>query len=256
MPALRSTTWGDDGSGPLVVLLHGITSNAGSWWRVGPELARRGARVVAVELPGHGENGSRPSIAADADSLVDAVVDVVGHDVDVLVGHSFGGYLAQVAVLSGAIAAGALVLEDPVSHQPSPQAARDMLAWDRANLPRDVEGTLALNPHWSRLDAAWKIVSLEQVDWEAAAAAFADAAPWDLRQRALDVASRQPTWWVQPGESRFVPAPDLETLQAQVGDDRVVVVPHAGHSIHRDDLEAFLAVLDSALAAAGAGPTP
>lgn len=243
---LRTTTWGDEGD-RLVVLIHGITSNAGSWWEVGPRIASWGTHVVAVELPGHGSTRTRLD-HYDASSIVDAVVATVGPHVDLLVGHSFGGYLAQHAVLSGAIEAKALVLEDPVSHQPSAEAAADMLQWDRDHLPRDVEGLLALNRWWNRLDAAWKIVSLEQVDWDVARAAFADAAPWDLRGDAAAVSRRQPTWWVQPGDSRFVPAADLEALRAAVGEDRVVVVPHAGHSIHRDAPDEFDAVIAAALA--------
>jgi len=243
---LRTTTWGDD-EDRLVVLLHGITSNAGSWCDVGPRVASWGARVVAVELPGHGDTRTRLD-RYDATSIVDAVVATVGQRIDVLVGHSFGGYLAQQAVLSGAVEAGALVLEDPVSHQPSAGAAAEMLQWDREHLPRDVDGLLALNPSWSRLDAAWKIVSLEQVDWDVARASFADAAPWDLRGEAVAVSERQPTWWIQPGESRFVPPDDLAALRAAVGEERVVVVPQAGHSIHRDAPEEFDAVVAAALA--------
>ena len=61
-----------------------------------------------------------------------------------------------------------------------------MLAWDEANLPRDIEGLLRLNPEWARLDAAWKVVSLEQIDFKDATAAFAGNAPWDLRPDAAE----------------------------------------------------------------------
>src|SRR5688572_6329009 len=48
--------WGDPGGRPLL-LLHGVTSSAGNWWRVGPALAATGRRVVAPDLPGHGLTG-------------------------------------------------------------------------------------------------------------------------------------------------------------------------------------------------------
>jgi hypothetical protein len=80
-----------------------------------------------------------------------------------------------------------------------------MLAWDEANLPRDIEGLMRLNPKWSRLDAAWKLVTLEQICFSDATAAFAGNAPWDLRDDAAKVAALQPTVWVMPRESRFVP---------------------------------------------------
>ena len=49
-------TWGDPADRPLL-LIHGITASARIWWRVGPALAASGRRVVAVDLPGHGQTG-------------------------------------------------------------------------------------------------------------------------------------------------------------------------------------------------------
>nr|BFE86321.1 hypothetical protein GCM10020093_089220 [Planobispora longispora] len=49
---LNTCEWG---SGDRVaVLIHGIMASSRCWWRVGPALAERGYRVVAVDLPGHG----------------------------------------------------------------------------------------------------------------------------------------------------------------------------------------------------------
>ena len=65
---------------------------------------------------------------------------------DVLIGHSFGGYLAQVGVLEGRFRPGALVLEDPVSHFADRETPTAMLAWDEANLPHDIDGLHAAQP--------------------------------------------------------------------------------------------------------------
>ena len=50
-----------EGSGPTVVLWHGITSSSGSWWRVAPALAHHGFHVYTPDLPGHGMSGDSPS---------------------------------------------------------------------------------------------------------------------------------------------------------------------------------------------------
>src|SRR6476659_7981003 len=50
-------TWGEPSLRPLV-MLHGVTSSAATWWRIGPALAATGRYVVAVDLPGHGLTGS------------------------------------------------------------------------------------------------------------------------------------------------------------------------------------------------------
>ena len=50
-------SWGAPIDRPLL-LIHGVTSSSGVWWRVGPALAATGRWVIAVDLPGHG--GTRP----------------------------------------------------------------------------------------------------------------------------------------------------------------------------------------------------
>jgi pimeloyl-ACP methyl ester carboxylesterase len=50
-------TWGDPGR-PALLLLHGVTSNSGIWWRVGPALATAlETHVVAPDQAGHGRTG-------------------------------------------------------------------------------------------------------------------------------------------------------------------------------------------------------
>ena len=53
---LSTRTWGDPSAARSAVLIHGVTSNAASWVRVGPALADQGYYVVAPELRGHGES--------------------------------------------------------------------------------------------------------------------------------------------------------------------------------------------------------
>jgi pimeloyl-ACP methyl ester carboxylesterase len=211
---------------------------------VGPVLAGLGFYVLAPELRGHGES-PKPKDGYDTATLLADLQEVVPDEMDVLIGHSFGGFLAQKAVLGDVFKPRALVLEDPVSHQPDQETPTEMLAWDRAHLPRDIEGTLVLNPRWSRRDAAGKVLSLEQVDWDGARTAFAGNAPWDVRGAAARVAGLVATCWVLPGESRFVPAQDLASLIAIVSEEAVAVFPDAGHSIHRDEPDAFARLVAS-----------
>ena len=54
--------WGEPAARPLL-LIHGVTSSAATWWRVGPALAAAGYRVTAVDQAGTWADGSlaRPS---------------------------------------------------------------------------------------------------------------------------------------------------------------------------------------------------
>ena len=59
--ALATTVWGN---GPRrAMLLHGLTSAATTWWRVGPALAALGFTVVAPDLRGHGKSPAGDSLS-------------------------------------------------------------------------------------------------------------------------------------------------------------------------------------------------
>lgn len=78
------------------VLVHGAFANAAHWGPVARELALRGHRAVAVDLPGHGLD-ARPtgmvgiSTADDVAAVVATVRAARAHGPVVLVGHSRGG---------------------------------------------------------------------------------------------------------------------------------------------------------------------
>lgn len=88
--------WEEIGSGPPLVLLHGLCDSHRTWLPVAPALAGS-RRVLLLDLAGHGES-SRP----DAPYTLDWHANVVGSwlaelgltEVD-LVGHSYGGGVAQ-----------------------------------------------------------------------------------------------------------------------------------------------------------------
>lgn len=82
---------------PPLVLLHGLTYDRRQWEPLLDELAAvdPGRRVVAFDLPGHGESPRRDVYDLDevADTLHVAIL-AAGLDAPVVVGHSLGGVLA------------------------------------------------------------------------------------------------------------------------------------------------------------------
>jgi pimeloyl-ACP methyl ester carboxylesterase len=84
------------GAGPVLVLVHGMTSSSATWGRAGALLARR-FTIVAPDLLGHGETMTAAgdySLGAQATLLRDVIV-ALGHERATLVGHSFGGGVAM-----------------------------------------------------------------------------------------------------------------------------------------------------------------
>ena len=135
----RTTALGAFGSGPTVVLVHGLGSSAAHWMPVARDLARD-HRVVLVELPGHGLAAMPGGLSLDdaASGLDEAIRSECDGPV-VLVGHSVGGLVAAAEALRDPDRVRALVLvETALRPQMDPQARAGLLA----ALDRDYGGTL------------------------------------------------------------------------------------------------------------------
>jgi pimeloyl-ACP methyl ester carboxylesterase len=92
------------GSGPLVVLSHGIGDRRQVYRFLAPQLAQAGYRVVSADLRGHGESsmGWKSVTGTDAITRTDVAGDLLGlirhfGGPAVIVGHSISGGAATIA---------------------------------------------------------------------------------------------------------------------------------------------------------------
>src|ERR1700759_5255895 len=83
------------GSGPVILLIHGIGDNSTTWETVQAKLAQR-FTVIAVDLLGHGQSDkprAEYSVAAYANGMRD-LLSVLEIERATVVGHSLGGGVA------------------------------------------------------------------------------------------------------------------------------------------------------------------
>ena len=224
---------------PVAVLVHGVTGWQRTWWRVGPALAQRGWRVIAVDQRGHGHSPRIEGHATVGDWAADlvAVLEGVGAPV-ALIGHSLGAAVsAELAYLRPDLLT-SLVLEDP----PAISRAGDA-AW-RANLEREmfdahahfddeVARELAANPDWLPEDARQDVEGKQLADGVGLLASFDRETGARVPELAplLDV----PTLYILADEERSVYRGEARRrLAADLPPTGRVVVADAGHTVHRD----------------------
>lgn len=118
------------GSGPDVVLIHGLTGDLSIWMlsRLMPVLAETN-HVTAYDLRGHGYSDAPPkgyTSSVQAGDLL-ALLDVLGIERARLVGHSFGAVIALHAAVIAPERVEALVLSDP--YYPALRHLEDLSRW-------------------------------------------------------------------------------------------------------------------------------
>ena len=92
----RTVSYLQEGSGPVLLLIHGMAGDYHSWREVIEPLAREHT-VLVPDLPGHGSSspgGGDYSLGGLAAGLRDLLV-ALGHERATLVGHSLGGGIAM-----------------------------------------------------------------------------------------------------------------------------------------------------------------
>jgi pimeloyl-ACP methyl ester carboxylesterase len=82
----------EDGSGPLVLLLHGFPDTAHSWDDLRPRLAAQGYRAVSPFMRGYSPSGI-PDRDTDQETLARdplALIEALGAREAIIIGHDFG----------------------------------------------------------------------------------------------------------------------------------------------------------------------
>ena len=118
------------GSGPDVVLIHGVTGDLSIWFlcKAMQELSAT-HRVTAYDLRGHGYSDAPPTGYTSADHAADlfAIMDKLEIERAALVGHSFGGVIAAHAAVLAPDRVETLVLSDP--YFPALRHLEDVSRW-------------------------------------------------------------------------------------------------------------------------------
>jgi len=262
------------GSGPLLVLIHGITSSSASWEPVLPELAEH-FTIVAPDLLGHGQSDKPAgdySLGSHA-CLVRDLMLTLGHERGTIVGHSLGGGVAMQVAYQFPELVGRLVLVSsgglgrevsvflravtlPGSELVLPLIASRAVLDAGAALSRAL-GRIGLRAGSDLAEIARGIASLNELG---ARRAFVHTARSvidvggqrvDARDR-LYLAQAVPSLIVWGAIDPIIPAEHGRRAHELMPGNQIEVFDHAGHFPHLDDPLRFERVLRAFVASTGA----
>jgi len=111
------------GSGPTVLMVHGLAGSAINWMAVGPEIART-HHALAIDLAGFGQTpllNRSATVGANAGLVHDFITDVVGEPATII-GNSMGGHISILEAADHPRWINAMVLVDPAI--PGPHVTR------------------------------------------------------------------------------------------------------------------------------------
>ena len=221
-----------------IMLVHGLSSSAEGWWRLGPDLAAAGYEVAAPNLRGHGGSGDGDGFSLDA--YRDDVL-ALGGGWDMVLGHSLGGLVVLACQLADPGFARSLVLEDPFLR---PQPTPEMVAWLLADYEEPItEARLAAaRPRWMPRDVAAKVEALRAAGPHVVERTLEGVGGLDLWPRMAELTVPTLLMAADPAQDALVSRLDADTA-AENPVVRVAVVPGSSHSIHRDSYAGFWSVL-------------
>lgn len=241
------------GSGPGIVLLHGLMGRATTWWPAAQWLVRYG-RVVGLDARGHGRNTHRGGVWRTEDFASDAAAVI--RDLDLgpaaVIGHSMGGLHALVlAALEPSLVRG-VVVEDFAPDQ----RGRTVDSWrgEFSSWPTSFQSLAHVRSFFGPVGDYFVECFEERPDGYHLIADLDDlysiAAEWGRRDYWPFVSRVQAPLLVIEAEHTFMPAGQQEAMAARVPDGRHILVEGAGHlvqlsapDVYRGAVEAFLSGL-------------
>ena len=255
---------------PTLVLLHGFGASVFSWRKVIAPLGR-GGTVIAFDrpafgltarpLPGEwsGENPYSPEAQAD---LTVALLDELGVEKAVLVGHSAGGTIALLSALRHPERVEALVLVDAAIYQEgaTPSWLRPVLLTPQMQRlgPLLVRllvrgGEVAIRIAWDDPDKVvpeilsgynkpLRVENWDRAVWELVLASH----PLGLGAQLDEI--RIPVLVITGDQDRVVPTAESVRLAAELRNAELVVVRDCGHVPHEERPRQFLRAVTDFLA--------
>lgn len=241
------------GSGPVVIIVPGISTTAAQWAFVAERLCV-GRDIYVLDVRGRGLSESGPhldySLDACASDLV-AFAEALGIVRYTILGHSMGARIGIRASRWRPASIERLIMVDPPVSGPGrrdyPIAIEPLLRLLQSARRGEVEAALrgADAPKWPeqhiRTRAEWMHTCDERALVESHKGFHQDDVHFDLRNLAVDAAL------IVAGKGGVIRAEDEAEIQRLLPSIEIRRLEGAGHQVQIDDTEGFLAIVEEVL---------
>ncbi len=243
--------WEEQGSGPPILLIMGLSFTLEMWFRVLPHL-RKSYRVILFDNRGIGKSDvprgpyTIPTLASDAAAVLDAAGVEAAH----VVGASMGGMVAQELALRFpqrvlSLLLGCTSYSGLFSRWPNFRKGPNNLTWFRAGRPQReramrhmlyAAGTLN---EWIEEDIGVRC----QCNWtyKGVLGQLAGILLWNSYRRLPSI--QVPTLVVHGDEDHLIPPENGRIIAARIPGARFELIPQAGHVFITDQPEATIRLL-------------
>jgi len=249
------------GEKPPIIMLHGLSDNALCWNRI-PVLFEVEYDMVLVDARGHGLSGldaRGAGLGVQAEDIT-ALIEQLNLVRPVLIGHSMGAALAAlVAARLPKVVRGVVLIDPPWRDEAElgsngkerlPESVREVFQQNKeTDLDSLVAKGRAENPGWDESEFMQWAKAKRQFNPEALNTIVIRDFPWHEIAPRLACPGLLITG--DPGLGAIITPALAEKIKKLWGKGRVVNLPGAGHSIHRDQFPLVVRTINDFLHSLG-----
>lgn len=238
-------TYGDEGTGKVILLLHGWGASLGTFTALTKDLSDN-YRVISLDFPGFGAS-PKPNDSWHVDDyaqLVKAMIQKLEVDPYAMVGHSFGGRVILKAVGNNYLDPEKIVLMSSAGVKPKASLRQFAYA-----LAAKIGKLILKLPLLSRFQVKLRrrlyesAGSTDYLEAEAMRPIFLNVINEDLQADAAKIQQPSLLLWGEDDDS--TPVSDARTLHDAIKNSQLRVIPNAGHFVYIDKYdEAAKAIKD------------
>lgn len=255
---LRVREWGR-ADAPALVALHGLRGFSGTWRALAAALGA-GWRVIALDQRGRGESDWDAQANYYTDAYLadlEALVDGLGLERFVLLGHSMGGTTSYVYAARHPERLNALIIEDIAPGSSISGAGAERIKAEMAALPLSFDDWSEARAYWRRTRPSVSLAALEQRLWESLRETPDGRVGWRYDAagisatrldpdpaRVVDLwpvveSLRVPTFVIRGAKSDFCPLGTVRDMERRNPRITHVSVEGASHYVHDDRVDQF-----------------